>query len=130
MTTESHLQGCDTQSAVRHDGVLFKGTTKTGVRVVDPNGHNMKMLKSEERGRRPSGTQRSEAPGRRETIKTFPFPKPCRAWRGAVEVRMFGYKGNHGTGPKFGYGERVINNRSFNEGWVLAEMEEDGMKAS
>ena len=41
---------------------------------------------------------------------------------------MFGYKGNHGTGPTVGYGERVINTGLVT--WVLHEMEEDGMKWS
>ncbi len=53
--TESHLQGCDTVSAVRHEAVLFKGTTEVKSERCSREWTTNRMRDSEERGRRPSG---------------------------------------------------------------------------
>ncbi len=105
-TMKSHLQGCDTVSAVRHEAVLFKGrerkrpSPRVRVRVVDPNGHQTQntvdtvltpytlcvvLTVSIEHCEIGTVSDRSPYTGGHSAPALGP------------QVLMFGYKGNHGT---------------------------------
>ncbi len=117
MTTKSYLQGCATQSAVRHDGVVFERTHKDKREWCSHDRTQQSWTKETNHGvGRRDGQCGSSATRTSTDYTRSPYSSRHSAWPLGRVVLMFGYKGNHGTSTSWGHVTYVVGTRSVTEG--------------